>query len=55
MPLTGYRMSLHGPGAELDGRGGVFKYPSGSSRSAPSTGPAQVTLYLVHVAVLNSF
>ena len=27
-----YRMSLRGPGAELEG---VFKYPSGPARSAP--------------------
>ena len=36
--LTFFRMSLHGPGAELEG---VFP-PPGRARSAPSTGPARV-------------
>ena len=37
MPLTGYRVSLHGPGAELEE--GFFK-PPGVACSAPSSGPA---------------
>ena len=38
-----YRVSLHGPGAELQG---VFKHPPpGPAHSAPSRGPARVYLW----------
>ena len=41
-----YRVSLHGRWAELDG-GGVQTPPPGPARSAPSSGPARVKIYLL--------
>ena len=35
-------VSLRGPGAELEGGGGVQTRPPGPARVAPSTGPARV-------------